>query len=102
MVEVLTADKKDRLEDIARNQNAMSTGRIKFERDNPNLKPLLDELSMMIWRDKAIAKELKVVKSTTLTIGEDDCHDAMTYVITFALTNARFMQYNANYLNIKM
>lgn len=102
MVEVLTADKKDRLQDIARNQNAMSTGRIKFERDVPNLKPLLDELSMMIWRDKAIAKELKVVKSTTLTIGEDDCHDAMTYVITFALTNARFMAYNANYLNIKM
>lgn len=102
IVEVLTADKKDRLQDIARNQNAMSTGRIKFESGVDNLKPLLDELSMMIWREKAIAKELKVVKSTTLTIGEDDCHDAMTYVITFALTNARFMQYNANYLNIKI
>ena len=55
---------------------------------------------MMVWRDKVISKELKTIKSTQLTIGEDDCHDSMTYVITFALTNARFMQYNSKMLSM--
>lgn len=97
-IEVLVADKKDRMTDLARNQNALSTGRVKFRRNVDNLKTLFDELSMMVWRDKLISKELKTIKSTQLTIGEDDCHDSMTYVITFALTNARFMQYNPDLL----
>ena len=99
-VEVLVADKKDRLTDLARNQNAISTGRVKFRKNVDNLKKLFDELSMMVWRDKVISKELKTIKSTQLTIGEDDCHDSMTYVITFALTNARFMQYNSKMLSM--
>lgn len=99
MIEVLTADKKNRVEDLSRNQNALSTGRVKFRKNVDNLKWLFDELSMMVWRDKLISKELKTIKSTQLTIGEDDCHDSMTYVITFALTNARFMQYNPNMLS---
>jgi hypothetical protein len=100
LVEVLVADKKDRVTDLARNQNAMSTGRVKFRKNVDNLKTLFDELSMMVWRDKVISKELKTIKSTQLTIGEDDCHDSMTYVITFALTNARFMQYNSKMLSM--
>ena len=99
VLEVLVADKKDRITDLSRNQNALSTGRVKFKKNVDNLKILFDELSMMVWRDKLISKELKTIKSTQLTIGEDDCHDSMTYVITFALTNARFMQYNPNMLS---
>ena len=76
--------------------------RITFNKYNDNLKPLFDELTMMIWREKAISKELKNIKSTLLTIGEDDCHDAMTYLTNFALTDARFMQYQAELLNIKI
>lgn len=100
--EVLTVDKKERMVDIQRNQNAISTGRLKFKKNIDNLKPLLDEISMMVWRDKYISRELKTIKSTNLTLGEDDCHDAMTYGIRFALTNARFMKYNPDiYSNTK-
>lgn len=99
VLEVLVADKKDRMTDLSRNQNALSTGRVKFKKNVDNLKVLFDELSMIVWRDKLISKELKTMKSTQLTIGEDDCHDSMTYVITFALTNARFMQYNPDMLS---
>lgn len=101
-IEVLTVPKKERAVDIARNQNAMATKRIIFNKYNDNLKPLFDELSMMTWKDKVINKELKGIKSTSLTIGEDDCHDAMTYILTFALTNARFLKYNSDLLNIKL
>lgn len=99
-INVLNVDRKERLKDIARNQNALATGRLKFKRDEDGLTPLFDELSMLLWREKYINKELRDVRSTQLTIGEDDCHDAMTYAITFGLTNARFMKYNADLLNI--
>lgn len=101
-INVINVPNKNRVADIARNQNAMATKRITFNKYNDNLKPLFDELTMMIWREKAISKELKNIKSTLLTIGEDDCHDAMTYLTNFALTDARFMQYQAELLNIKI
>lgn len=92
--EVLSVERKQRMVDIQRNQNSLATGRLKFLSGVDSLKTLFDELSMMVWRDKYISRELKTLKSTNLTIGEDDCHDAMTYAVNFALTNARFMQYN--------
>lgn len=94
-VAVVNVDKKERLKDIERNTNAMATGRLKILRNVDNLKPLIDELSTMIWRDQTIGKELKQLKSTQLTIGEDDCHDSMTYALRFALNDARFVQYNS-------
>lgn len=102
LYEVLTVERKQRMIDIQRNQNSLSTGRLLFKRNVDNLKPLFDEMSMMVWRDKYISRELKTIKSTNLTLGEDDCHDAMTYAINFALTNARFMKYNPDiYANMK-
>lgn len=101
-VEVVNVPNKKRMVDIQRNQNSIATGRLKFKRNEDNLKPLFDELSMMVWRDKYLSKELRSLKSTNLTIGEDDCHDAMTYGVNFALTNARFMQYNPElFTNLK-
>jgi PBSX family phage terminase large subunit len=96
---VINVPNKHRKVDIQRNQNAMATGRVKFLENVDNLKPLYDELSMMVWREKNLGRELKTLKSTALTIGEDDCHDAMTYAINFALTNAKFMKYNPDLFN---
>lgn len=94
-VTVINVDKKERVKDIERNTNALVTGKLKFLKNVDNLKPLIDEMSTMIWRDKAISKEMRMMRSTQLTIGEDDCHDALTYSVRFALNDARFVQYNS-------
>lgn len=95
LVTVVNVDKKERLKDIERNTNAFATNKLKILKNVDALKPLIDEISMMVWREKVIGKELKTIKSTQLTIGEDDCHDALTYSARFALMDARFVQYNS-------
>lgn len=94
-VTVVNVDKKERLKDIERNTNALALGKLKFLSNQDSLKPLIDEISTMIWREKVISKELKAMRSTQLTIGEDDCHDSMTYALRFALNDARFVRFNS-------
>lgn len=95
-VTVVNVDKKERLKDIERNTNSFATGRLKLLENVDSLRPLIDEISTMIWREKAISKELKAMRSTQLTIGEDDCHDSLTYAVRFAQNDARFVQYNSS------